>query len=77
MTAILSKFTVLCISTYFVAFLFKLKLILFYKRVIYYNTKIYPVYKPMNSYVCEWIYVWVFDYIYIQIRGLFKASAKF
>ena len=36
MVAILSKFTVLCLSSYFVVNFLKLKFILFYNRVIYY-----------------------------------------
>ena len=43
MVAILSKFTVLCLSFYFVVYLFELKLILFYYRVIYYHTKIFLI----------------------------------
>ena len=39
MVAILSKFTVLCLSSDFVAYFLKLKLILFYNRVIYYQVE--------------------------------------
>ena len=41
MWAILSKFTVLCLSFYFIIYLLKLKLILFYNRVVYYYTRIF------------------------------------
>ena len=34
MAAILSKFTVVCLSSYFVVYLLQFKLILFYKRVV-------------------------------------------
>ena len=37
--AILRKFTVLCLLSYFIVYFFNLKLILFYNRVIYYYTK--------------------------------------
>ena len=40
MVAILSKFTVLCLSSYFVVYLLNLKLIVFYNRVAYYYTRI-------------------------------------
>ena len=33
MVAILNKFTVLCLSSYFVVYFLKLKLILFYKKM--------------------------------------------
>ena len=36
MVAILSKFTVLCLSYYFVAYFFKLELILLYNRVVFF-----------------------------------------
>ena len=37
MTAILSKFTVLCLSSYFIIYFFKSKIISFYDRIMYYN----------------------------------------
>ena len=39
--AILSKFTILCLFSYFVVYFSKLKLILFYNRVVYYYTRIF------------------------------------
>ena len=43
MVSILSKFTVLCQSSYFVTFFLKLELILFYNRVIHYYTRIFKI----------------------------------
>ena len=43
MVVILSKFTVLCLSSYFDVYFFKLKLILFYYRVICYYTRIFLI----------------------------------
>ena len=44
--AILSKFTVLYLSSYFVVYFFKLILILFYNRVVYYYTRIFLILIP-------------------------------
>ena len=44
MVVILNKFTVLCLSSYFVVFVLKLKLILFYNRAIYYYTRIFLIF---------------------------------
>ena len=50
MVAILSKFTVLCLYSYLVVFFFfKLKLILFYNRVIYYYTRIFLILHPHSA----------------------------
>ena len=52
MAAILSKSTVLCLSSYFaVLFCFTLKLILFYHRVVYSNTRIFLIllWHPVNK----------------------------
>ena len=46
MLAILSKFTVLCLSRYFVVYLLKSKLILFYNRVVYYYIRIFQILLP-------------------------------
>ena len=47
MAAILSKFTALCLSFYFVVYFLKLKLILFYDRVYYYcYTRIFLIWFP-------------------------------
>ena len=43
MAAILSKFTVLCLFSYFLVYFLKSKLILFYNRVIYYYTRIFLI----------------------------------
>ena len=51
MVAILHKFTVLCLSSYFVVYFFKLKLILFYNRVIYYYTRIFLILVPHTVYL--------------------------
>ena len=45
MVAILSKFIVLCLSSYSIYFL-KLKLILFYNRVVYYHIRIFLILLP-------------------------------
>ena len=50
MTTILSKVTVLCLSSYFVVYFFKLKLILFYNRVVYYDTRICLILLPHSVY---------------------------
>ena len=39
MISILSKITVLGLASYFVVYIFKLKLIMFYNRVVYYYTR--------------------------------------
>ena len=54
MVAILSKFTVLCLSSNFVVCFFKLRLILFYNRVIYYNARIFL--KLLSIYIYIYIY---------------------
>ena len=41
--AILSKFTILCLSSYFVVYFFKSKLILFYNSIVYYYTRIFQI----------------------------------
>ena len=41
MVVILSRFTALCLSPYFVIYFLELKLILFYEIVIYYYTRIF------------------------------------
>ena len=43
MVVIMSKFTVLSLSSYFVVYLFKSKLILFYNRINYYYTRIFLI----------------------------------
>ena len=51
MVAILSKFTDLFLSSYFVVYFLKLKLILFYKRVFYYYyTRIFWILLPHPVY---------------------------
>ena len=44
MEAILSKFTVLCLSSYFVLYFFKLELILLHNRVANYYTRIFLIF---------------------------------
>ena len=55
MTAILSKFTVLCLclSFYFVVYFLKLKLTLFYNKVVYYYTRIFLILlaHPVHIYI--------------------------
>ena len=46
MAAILSKFTVLCLFSYFVVYFFKFKLIFFYNRIMYYYTRIFLILLP-------------------------------
>ena len=49
MAAILSKFNVLYLSSYFVIYFLKLKLIMFYNRVVYYYTRIFLVLLPQPA----------------------------
>ena len=46
MVTILSKFTVLCKYPYFVVYFLRLKLILFYNRVVYYYFIIFQILLP-------------------------------
>ena len=46
MIAILSKFSVLCLSSYFVVYFLELKLIMFYNRVVHYYTRIFLILLP-------------------------------
>ena len=59
MVAILSKFTVLCLSSSFVVDSLKLDLILFYNKVVYYYTRIFLILllHPIYIYVilCEFL----------------------
>ena len=52
MVIILNKFTVFCLSSYFVVYFLKLELILFNKRVIYYYTRIFPILLLHPAYRC-------------------------
>ena len=54
--AILSKFTVLCLSSYFVVYFFKLKFIWFYNRFIYYYTRIFLILLPHPVYIYIYTY---------------------
>ena len=56
MVAILSKFTVLCLSSYFVVYFSKSKLIVFYKRVVYYYSRIFLILLPNPAYIYIYIY---------------------
>ena len=49
-TAILSKFAILCTSSYFAVYFLKLKLILFYNNVVYYYTRMFLIlfFHPVN-----------------------------
>ena len=58
MAVILSKFTVLCLSSHFLVYLFKLKLILIYNRVLYHYTRVFLILLPHPIYI----------YIYIPRR---------
>ena len=50
MSAILSKFTVLCLFSYFVTYFLKLKLILLYNRVVCCYSRIYVILLPHTVY---------------------------
>ena len=51
MVAILNKFTVLCLSSYFVVYFFRLKLILFHNRIVYYYySRIFLIFPPCPVY---------------------------
>ena len=59
MVAILSKFTVLCLSSYFAVYFLRLRLILFYNKVIYYYIRIFLILLPhplMHINVQKYIY---------------------
>ena len=62
MMAILSKFTVLCLSSYPV----KLKLILFSNRVVYYHIEIFLILLP---------YIYIYIYIYFLFHNLYLYSS--
>ena len=49
--AILIKFTVLCLSSYFVADFVKLKSSLFYNKVVYYYTRLFLNFIPNPVYM--------------------------
>ena len=59
MVATMSKFTVLCLSSYFVVNISKLELILFCNRVVYYHTRMFlnlflhPVYGFCSVFLCK------------------------
>ena len=57
MVAILSKFTVVPLSSYFVVYFRKLKLILFYDRVFYHYTRIFLILFPHSVYIYIYIYI--------------------
>ena len=57
MVAILSKFTVLCLSSYFVVYFLKSKLILFYNRVVYHYTRIFLILLPHPVESCSELYI--------------------
>ena len=50
MVTILGKFTVLCLSSYFVVYFFKSKWILFYNRIVHYHTRIFLILLPHPVY---------------------------
>ena len=71
----MSKFTVLYLSFYFVVYLLKLKLNLFYNKVVYYYTRIFlillqhPVY--LSKYLlCEKSVRWLLRLVYRFILKL-------
>ena len=50
MATILSKFTVLCLFSYFVVYFFLIKMNLVYKRVVYHHTRIFLLLLPHPVY---------------------------
>ena len=70
MAAILSKFTVSCISSYFPVYLLKLELILFYNGVIYNYTIMFLILLPLLGCVREITGVRMIS----EIAGIFKWS---
>ena len=74
MAAILSKFTVLCLSSYFAVYLLKLKSILFYNYVVYYYTRMFLILLPYA------IYIYIYIYIYASLNkelGTFRLYDMF
>ena len=87
MAAILSKFTVLCLFSYFVVYLFflRLELILFYNRVVYYYARIFQILLPHSAYIYIYIYIYIYMYIsfffllfwwHINLCVLFNATTQ-
>ena len=58
MVALLSKIAVLCLSSYFVVYFLKLKLILFYNWVSYYYTSIFLILLPHPLVIGLWLIDW-------------------
>ena len=70
MAATLSKLTTLWLSSYFVVYSFRLKLIFFYNSVVYYYTRIFLILLPHIVYIYIYIYIYMhlwYIYIYIYI----------
>ena len=61
MVAILSKFIVSCLTSYFVVYFLKLELILFYYRMVYYYTRIFLILLPYP------VYLSIYRYIYTSV----------
>ena len=76
MVAILSIFTLFCLSSYFVIWFLKLKLILFNNRAIYYYTRIFLILLPY------YIYIYIYKIkrwgsgFYWGKEGIEKGSCK-
>ena len=85
MVTILSKFTVLRLSSYFVVSFLKSKLILFYNRIIYYFTRIYLILLPYL--VCYQYYYatypwnrycdWYISLIRVRLKNIFPTQLFF
>ena len=69
--AILSEFTVLSLSSYFVVYFFELELILFHYRVVYYSTRIFLILFPdLVTYVV--LYSGLF--FFLKLLSVYKCS---
>ena len=86
MSVLLSKFTVLCIFSYFIVSFFKLKSTLFYNTFVLYSVLLYIClllvlkihnfpYKHTHTHTHIYIYIY-YIYIYIYIYIIYKTSSQ-
>ena len=63
LVAILSKFTLLCLSFYFVIYFLKWKLSFFHNRIVYYFKWTFSIFLPHTH--THTLYIYIYIYIYI------------
>ena len=73
MVAILSKFTVLCLSSYFVVYFSKLELIFFCNKVVYYHSRIFLIFLPHPIYIAP-IYEYPLTSFLLDQRYYFQRN---